>query len=162
MVLLPSWLLVNEEIWETCFLKAALWGHQAHQDMALPPPMVSAELISAIQGCIQKQSPKHTRKSQKKDLTSHTCMWEKDLRSQDWLLTGVPRTHMGWPESSLHTSLYSPGHAQGLFQTNQLDIYFFCDSEFWCLSAWGPWEDCKHKPRALDSAENPTTVFHEK
>lgn len=163
MVLLPSWLL-NEEIWEICFLKAALWGHQAHQDMAPLPPVVSAELISATQGHSQKNITQAHKKVTKERLNySHPCVrkWSQKPTVQDRLLTGAPQTHMcfpGWPESSPRTSLFVPGHAQGLFQPDQLDNYFSCDSEFWCCCAWGPWEDCKHKPRSLDSAENATTV----
>lgn len=162
MVLLPSWLLLNEEIWEICFPKAALWRHQAHQDTVPPPPVVSAELISATQCYIQRKSPNRTKKSQKKDSTSHISACENYFRRLHCLLTGAPQTHTcfpGWPESSLHTSLYAPGHTQGLFQTDHLDIDFSCDSEFWCLSAWGPWENCKHKPKAFCRESNHCDYF---
>lgn len=69
MVLLPSWLILSEEIWEISFLKAALWEHQAHQDMTPPPPLVSAELLSSTQGQSKEETEttQAHKMSQKKD-----------------------------------------------------------------------------------------------
>lgn len=81
----------------------------------------------------KKITSKYTQKSQKKDLAGHICVlrkWPQKPAAQNHLLTGAPQT--------LHCPLSAHGHTQGIFQTDQLDIYFSCDSEFWCLCAWGP------------------------
>lgn len=51
------------------FLKAALWEHQAHQDMTPPPPLVSAELLSSTQGQSKEETEttQAHKMSQKKD-----------------------------------------------------------------------------------------------
>ena len=99
MVLLASWLLLNEEIWEICFLKAALWRHQAHQDMAPPPLVVSAEQISVIQGHIKKKSPKHTKNHERKTWL-FTSVFEK--MTSEAYCPGLP-TH----RSTTHSDVLS-------------------------------------------------------
>lgn len=65
MVLLPSRLFLKKEIWEICFLEAALWRHQTHQVTAPQPPVVSAELnISYLETC--KKNHPSTQKNHKR------------------------------------------------------------------------------------------------
>lgn len=93
---------------------------------------------------LKKPAQAH-EKSQKKDLTSHICVWEHDLRN---LLsrTSSSKEHHKLTcafladQKALHIWSYAPEQVQGLFQTGHLDIHFSCHSEFWYLYAQAPGE----------------------